>query len=349
MKNNFLITGGSGFIGSHAVRALVNLGHNVVNLDLLTYASNQDSLKNINQNNYKFFKGNICNREDIVNCLDLAKPNFILNFAAESHVDRSIDSSIDFIKTNINGTHVLLEESLIYWNKLKSKNKDNFKFIHISTDEVFGSLDLNEKPFTEKNNILPNSPYSASKASSDLLVRAWYKTFGLPVNITHSSNNYGPWQFPEKLIPLVVCNALNEKTIPVYGDGKNIRDWIFVEDNVEAIIDIAFRGKVGESYNIGGNNEITNIDLVNKICTILDKLCPRENGHYFDLVKFVEDRPGHDLRYSISNEKIFNDTDWKPKTDINIGLEISIGWMIENFNWLSKRGLNQRRIGLKNL
>ena len=349
MKNNFLITGGSGFIGSQAIRSLVNLGHNVHNLDLLTYASSQDSLKDINVEKYKFFKGDICNREDVVKCLELSQPHYILNFAAESHVDRSIDSSSDFIKTNINGTHCLLEESFKYWNKLKSKNKDNFKFIHISTDEVFGSLDLKGKPFNENSNIKPNSPYSASKASSDLLVRAWNKTFGLPVNITHSSNNYGPWQFPEKLIPLVVCNALNEKNIPVYGEGKNIRDWIFVEDNVEAIIDVTFKGGNGESYNIGGNSEITNIDLVNKICIILDKLNPRKNGYYFDLVRFVEDRPGHDFRYSINNKKISNDTGWKPKTNIDDGLEISIKWMIENFNWLNKKGSNQKRIGLKKL
>ena len=348
MVKNFLVTGGSGFIGSEAVRTLLDQGFNVYNMDKLTYASSQESLENYNSKSYDFYHGDITNPNDVSLAIDLSQPNYILNFAAESHVDRSIDEPDEFINTNIIGTYNLLKYSLKFFEKLKLEEKKNFKFIHISTDEVYGSLDFNDDPSTEISTFRPNSPYSASKASSDMLVRSWYKTYKLPINITHSSNNYGPWQFPEKLIPLTVGNALSCRPIEVYGDGKNIRDWIFVKDNVDAIIKVALEGKKGETYNIGGNNEISNIDIVNKICSLLDIILPLNNFNYSDLITFVDDRPGHDRRYSLDTVKILKDTAWSPRISIDEGLEISIKWMLDNKDWLLKKSKNHSRIGLKN-
>lgn len=349
MKKSFLITGGSGFIGSQAVRSLVSAGNIVHNFDKLTYASSQESLASISSSNYKFIKGDIINRKEVKNTIEFLKPDYILNFAAESHVDRSIDSPDDFINTNIFGTYSLLNEALFYYNNLKGSKKDNFRFIHISTDEVYGSLDFNEESFDEESNYNPNSPYSASKASSDLLVRSWFKTYKLPTIVTHSSNNYGPWQFPEKLIPLTVANALKGSPIDVYGNGKNIRDWIFVNDNVDAIIELVVNGKPGEKYNIGSNNEISNIDMVKTICKILDEIIPLHNSsNYSDLITFVSDRPGHDKRYSLNTNKILKETNWSPKITFNEGLRTSIDWMIENKEWLFKKSKNHKRIGLKN-
>jgi dTDP-glucose 4,6-dehydratase len=347
MSKIFLVTGGSGFIGSEAVRTLIKLGHRVYNFDKLTYASSEESLKGLSKLNYNFLKGDIYNADQVKEVITKIKPNYILNFAAESHVDRSIDGPEDFIKTNIVGTFNLLRESYDYFLSLADDERSSFKFVHISTDEVYGSLDYNDNPFSEVSPYKPNSPYSASKASSDLLVRSWFKTYGLPTNITHSSNNYGPWQFPEKLIPLTVSNALKGNPIEVYGDGKNIRDWIFVKDHIDAILKVTLSGISGETFNIGGNSEISNIDLVYKICSILEDQVPYENENYSELITFVGDRPGHDKRYAINNDKIYNDLSWKPSTKLSDGLVFSIKWMLDNQDWLMKKSLNHKRLGLK--
>lgn len=346
MNKNFLVTGGSGFIGSEAVRSLVDLGHNVLNLDKLTYASSEESLCDIPKKRYKFLKGDIQKVNDIKKAIELSKPDYILNFAAETHVDRSIDGPNNFINTNIIGTYNLLSESLNYFSSLSADKKKIFKLIHISTDEVYGSLDLDDEPFNEFHRIIPNSPYSASKASSDMLVRSWFKTYKLPVNITRSSNNYGPWQYPEKLIPLTISNALKGNSIEVYGDGTNIRDWIYVKDNINAILKVTFDGMVGETYNIGGNSEISNLSIVKKICKTLDDLEP-SNKKYSELITFVADRPGHDLRYAISNKKIKKSLSWSPDTDLKKGLNITVRWMLNNKEWLFKKSKNHKRIGAK--
>lgn len=345
--NNILITGGAGFIGSEAVRTLIEKGYNVFNLDKLTYASSEESLNEISNDNYTFFYGDISNKNDVKKFIKESNPNYIINFAAESHVDRSIDGPETFINTNIIGTYFLVNEALSYYSSLSQKEKDNFKFVHVSTDEVYGSLKHNDDLFYENSPYKPNNPYSASKASSDLLVRSWHKTYGLPINITHSSNNYGPWQYPEKLIPLTVKNALKGAPIEIYGDGSNIRDWIFVKDHIEAILSVVFKGKNGETYNIGGNNEVSNFDMVKKICYLLDKLEPLNNGNYSDLIDFVPDRPGHDIRYAISNNKISKDLSWKPKTGINEGLKITIKWMLDNREWLFNKSKDLKRQGIK--
>ena len=352
MDNKILVTGGSGFIGSNFIHYLINNPDYkwIINLDKLTYAGNNENLINIQQNfRYKFIKGNICDRQCIKKIFQDYSPNKIVHFAAESHVDRSIDGPKDFINTNIVGTSILLEESLSYYNKLKKLSKSSFKFHHISTDEVFGSL--GEKGFfVEDSPYDPSSPYSASKASSDHLVRAWHRTFGLPVTISNCSNNYGPYQFPEKLIPLIIINCLSNKSLPVYGKGENIRDWLYVEDHCKAINLILQEGAIGDTYNIGGNNEISNINIVESICTILDKLKPSNSGKsYKQLISFVKDRPGHDFRYAINTTKIKKDLNWEPKETFDSGLTKTIKWYLENENWWKKIQKNiykQERIGV---
>jgi len=352
MDNKILVTGGSGFIGSNFIHYLINNTdyQRIINLDKLTYAGNNENLINIQQNiRYKFIKGDICDRQCIKKIFQDYSPNKIVHFAAESHVDRSIDGPKDFINTNIVGTSILLEESLSYYNKLKKLSKSSFKFHHISTDEVFGSL--GEKGFfVEDSPYDPSSPYSASKASSDHLVRAWHRTFGLPVTISNCSNNYGPYQFPEKLIPLMIINCLSNKSLPVYGKGENIRDWLYVEDHCKAINLILQEGAIGDTYNIGGNNEISNINIVESICTILDKLKPSNSGKsYKQLISFVKDRPGHDFRYAINTTKIKKDLNWGPKETFDSGLTKTIKWYLENENWWKKIQKNiykQERIGV---
>ena len=332
MSKRILVCGGAGFIGSQYIRALLKKKYKIFNLDLLTYAA---SLKNLldfkKEKNYEFFKGDIGDKKKIKFILEKFKPDFIINFAAETHVDRSIDNPNTFIKTNILGVYNLLVNSLEYWNKIKKKKK-RFKFIQISTDEVYGSVEKGSS--IESSNIIPNSPYAASKSSADHLVFSFYKTYNFPAIIVRSSNNYGPYQFPEKLIPLIILNALENKNLPIYGNGKHIRNWIHVEDNVEALKKILIKGKIGNIYNVGGDEEINNIVLVKKICKILDKVKPRENKEkYESLIRFVIDRPGHDKRYSLNSNKIKKKFKWKPKIDIDTGLKLTINWYLNNRNW----------------
>jgi dTDP-glucose 4,6-dehydratase len=308
-KKTILVTGGAGFIGSELIRYLVSkTNHKIVNVDKLSYSGNLQSLKSIEKDkNYFFEQIDICNENQIFRVIKKYNPEIIIHLAAESHVDRSIDGPKDFIQTNIVGTFILLEQSRKYWKQLKSTLKENFRFLHVSTDEVYGDLDGKKDFFLEDTPYDPSSPYSASKACSDHLVRAWYRTYNFPVMITNCSNNYGPYQFPEKLIPHMILNALQGKKLPVYGDGKQIRDWLYVNDHVLALIAVAFKGKVGETYNIGGNNEIRNIEVVHKICDILDGMKLKKlNGlnSFRDLITYVEDRPGHDVRYAIDASKI---------------------------------------------
>ena len=352
MNNNILVTGGSGFIGSNFIQYLINHSDykKIINLDKLTYAGNSDNLINIeNDPRYKFVKGDICNRDFINKIFHDYKPITIVHFAAESHVDRSIDGPKDFIDTNIIGTYNLLQESLNIYSKLNKESKSFFKFHHISTDEVFGSLGKSGY-FTEDTAYDPSSPYSASKASSDHLVRAWHRTFGLPITISNCSNNYGPYQFPEKLIPLMIINCLSNKQLPVYGKGDNVRDWLYVEDHCKAIDLILKDGAIGETYNIGGNNEIKNIKIVKSICSILDTLEPTKSlKQYSDLITFVSDRPGHDFRYSIDTTKIKNELNWGPEESFDTGLLKTIKWYLDNEIWWKKiqnHVYNQERLGI---
>ena len=344
-----LVTGGSGFTGSNFIlNQLDKTKNEIFNLDLLTYAGNEDNLKHCHENkNYMFKKGDICNKNTIESIFSDFLPDILINFAAESHVDRSIDNPTNFIQTNIFGTFNLLNISLDYF-----KSHTKFKFIQISTDEVYGSLDLNDDPFLENNAYEPSSPYSASKASSDHLAMSWHRTFGLPVIISNCSNNFGPYQFPEKLIPLVIANCIDQKPLPIYGDGQNIRDWLYVYDHCEAINFIIEKGEVGEKYNIGGNNEIKNIDIVEEICTILDNLCPQKSGMpYKDLITYVEDRPGHDFRYAIDSSKIQQKLGWKPKESFQKNLSKTIRWYLKNESWwrqIQKETYQQQRLGIKN-
>ncbi len=353
MNNNILVTGGSGFIGSNFIQYLINHSDykKIINLDKLTYAGNSDNLINIeNDPRYKFVKGDICNRDFINKIFHDYKPIIIVHFAAESHVDRSIDGPKDFIDTNIIGTYNLLQESLNIYSKLNKESKSFFKFHHISTDEVFGSLGKSGY-FTEDTAYDPSSPYSASKASSDHLVRAWHRTFGLPITISNCSNNYGPYQFPEKLIPLMIINCLSNKQLPVYGKGDNVRDWLYVEDHCKAIDLILKDGAIGETYNIGGNNEIKNIKIVKSICSILDTLEPTKSlKQYSDLITFVSDRPGHDFRYSIDTTKIKNELNWGPEESFDTGLLKTIKWYLDNEIWWKKiqnHVYNQERLGIE--
>lgn len=332
------VTGSAGFIGSNFVLNLLSNNKDslkVVSLDKLTYAGSLENLAELSDNpNHHFIHGDICDENIIRDSLTKYNPSYIINFAAESHVDKSISGPDDFINTNIIGTYNLLKCSYNFFKNLNNHNKLSFRFVHISTDEVYGSLSAQAPEFTEESNFRPNSPYSASKASSDHLVRAWNKTYGLPTITSNCSNNYGPRQYPEKLIPLVINNILNEKNIPVYGNGEQIRDWLFVKDHCDAIMTIIDKGVPGETYNIGGKNEIKNIDLVNRICNIMDEMIPSKKlESYKDLISYVEDRPGHDVRYAINSNKIENDLGWTPKYNFEKGLFETIKWYLDNKDW----------------
>ena len=355
----FIITGGAGFIGSAIIRHIIsNTQDHVLNVDKLTYAGNLESLASISDSDrYSFEQIDICDRAELDRVFDQYQPDVVMHLAAESHVDRSIDGPAAFIQTNITGTYTLLEASRHYCKSLSAKRKSGFRFHHISTDEVYGDLDSPEDLFTETTPYAPSSPYSASKASSDHLVRAWLRTYGIPAVITNCSNNYGPFHFPEKLIPLIVLNALEGKPLPVYGDGQQIRDWLYVEDHARALYLVAKEGKVGETYNIGGHNEMANIDVVKRICHLLDELAPsncpprdpdsrhsdtsdrREGGNltsYESLITFVEDRPGHDKRYAIDAGKIEKELGWKPQETFDSGLRKTVEWYLNNKAWWSR-------------
>ena len=330
-----LVTGGAGFIVSAVVRHLVNnLNCSVVNVDKLTYAGNLSSLSSVDQNPlYSFEYADINDRSLITVILDQHQPDAIMHLAAESHVDRSIDGPSDFIQTNIVGTYSLLECARSYWRQLSSSKQDDFRFHHISTDEVFGTLGETDS-FTEETAYDPRSPYSASKASSDHLVRAWHETYGLPVVLSNCSNNYGPYHFPEKLIPLMIIKALKGEKLPVYGTGENIRDWLYVDDHANALCKILFEGKKGESYNVGGNAEVSNLDVVRNICRLLDELSPRPGmSRYEEQIDFVADRPGHDYRYAIDSTKIRNELGWKPIETFETGLRRTVEWYLANSSW----------------
>jgi dTDP-glucose 4,6-dehydratase len=344
MSKLFLVTGGAGFIGSAVIRELIeNTDHRVVNVDKLTYAGNLESLVTIDKNErYCFEKADICDKEHMDALFTKYNPDIVMHLAAESHVDRSIDGPGEFIQTNIVGTYTLLESARKYWLALKGSDPvkaQNFRFHHISTDEVYGDLHGVDDLFTETTSYEPSSPYSASKASSDHLVRAWQRTFGLPTLVTNCSNNYGPYHFPEKLIPLMILNALAGKSLPVYGDGKQIRDWLFVEDHARALILVAQQGKVGDTYNIGGHNEKQNIEVVNTLCNLLDELRPpKENeavsvNSYKELITYVTDRPGHDVRYAIDASKIEKDLGWLPEETFETGLKKTVEWYLNNESW----------------
>ncbi|OBW93450.1 dTDP-glucose 4,6-dehydratase [Gallibacterium genomosp. 3] len=331
-----LITGGAGFIGSAVVRYIINFTtHQVINLDKLTYAANPLALSNVQNNPRYFFEQvDICDRLAVDRIFQKYQPDAVMHLAAESHVDRSISGPATFIQTNIIGTYTLLESTRCYWEKLPISKQEKFRFHHISTDEVYGDLEIeSELLFTEHSPYAPSSPYSASKASSDHLVQAWYRTFGLPILITNCSNNYGPYQFPEKLIPLTILNAVSGKQLPIYGNGQQIRDWLFVDDHVKALYKVLTKGKVGETYNIGGNNERKNIEVVESICQILEELAPNKPAGisaYHDLITFVTDRPGHDLRYAIDATKIKKELGWHPEETFESGLRKTVEWYLIN-------------------
>jgi dTDP-glucose 4,6-dehydratase len=349
MNQTILVTGGAGFIGSNFVLgwmkagdgALVNGARAVVNLDLLTYAGNPANLASlqnggVGDERYTFVHGDICDAELVGSLLGKYQPRAIVHFAAESHVDRSIVSPEGFVRTNVMGTFTLLEQARVYWSGLGDEDRAAFRFLHVSTDEVYGTLGPNDAAFSEETAYAPNSPYAASKAGSDHLARAYFHTFKLPVLTTNCSNNYGPFQFPEKLIPLVILNALEGKPLPVYGDGKNVRDWLFVEDHCAAVRTVLRNGVPGETYNIGGNSERANIDVVTAICDIVDELRPRAAGASprRELVTYVQDRPGHDRRYAIDAKKIANELGWKPAEVFESGLRKTVEWYLENGDWV---------------
>ncbi|MBJ7221607.1 MULTISPECIES: dTDP-glucose 4,6-dehydratase [unclassified Brenneria] len=336
-----LITGGAGFIGSAVVRHIIkNTNDSVINIDKLTYAGNLESVNKVSDSErYIFEKIDICNRTELDRVFIQYQPDAVMHLAAESHVDRSIDGPSAFIETNIVGTYTLLESARQYWNQLSDEKKAQFRFHHISTDEVYGDLHGKDDLFTELTPYSPSSPYSASKASSDHLVRAWYRTYGLPTLITNCSNNYGPFHFPEKLIPLIILNALEGKTLPVYGDGKQIRDWLYVEDHARALYTVVTTGVIGETYNIGGHNEKANIEVVEKICSLLEELAPNKPanvGAYKDLITYVKDRPGHDARYAIDASKIANELDWRPQETFDSGIKKTVEWYLNNKEWWSR-------------
>ena len=332
------VTGGMGFIGSALIRHILqSTSYGIVNVDKLTYAGNPDSLAECDfDSRYCHEKVDICDQENIEKLLFKYKPSFVIHLAAESHVDRSIDSPFEFMRTNVMGTFHLLEASRNYLKTLSGSSRDNFRFHHVSTDEVFGELVRANDKFTEDTPYAPSSPYSASKASSDHLVRAWERTYGLPVIITNCSNNYGPYQFPEKLIPHMILNALHGKPLPIYGNGKQIRDWLFVDDHVKALLKVVTKGAVSETYNIGGHNEKTNIEVVELICDLLDELAPKNpNGisSYHELIIFVKDRPGHDARYAIDASKIQRELEWMPEESFESGLRKTVQWYLDNPEW----------------
>ncbi|SHH18756.1 dTDP-glucose 4,6-dehydratase [Cognatiyoonia sediminum] len=342
-----LVTGGAGFIGSAVVRQAVTDGHDVLNVDKLTYAACLENLSSVEEApNYTFLKADICDADSMAAAFEGFQPDAVMHLAAESHVDRSIDGPGAFIETNITGTYTLLQAARAYWEK--RGKPDNFRFHHISTDEVFGTLGA-EGMFTEDTPYAPNSPYSASKAASDHLVRAWSETYGLPVVLSNCSNNYGPFHFPEKLIPVVILNALAGKPIPIYGNGENVRDWLYVEDHADALLTVLQRGELGRSYNIGGENEASNLELVKMICSILDEL-HLGTDPYADLITFVADRPGHDLRYAIDPTRIREELGWRPSVTLEQGLRKTVQWYLDNEVWWkalqSRIGVGER-LGLK--
>ena len=337
----FLITGGSGFIGSAVIRHIINhTNYSVVNVDKITYAGNSYSLTSVEADpRYVFEKVDICNANDIRRIFNEYQPDLVMHLAAESHVDRSIDSPSEFIQTNIFGTYTLLEEAKNYWNELEKGKRGLFKFLHVSTDEVYGDIEDTKDLFTESTPYAPSSPYSATKASSDHLVRAWGRTFELPILITNCSNNYGPFQFPEKLIPLIIINALKGKDLPIYGNGKQIRDWLYVDDHVKALLVVSLTGTIGETYNIGGHNEFQNIEIVKEVCSVLDELSPSKlDGidQYEQLITYVDDRAGHDLRYAIDATKIFNELNWAPEETFKTGIRKTVHWYLDNKIWCNK-------------
>lgn len=333
-----LVTGGAGFIGSALIRHLIqNTGHQVLNLDKLTYAGNLESLAPVDDNpRYRFVQADIADSPVVAQTLAEFQPDAIMHLAAESHVDRSIDGPAAFIQTNIVGTYSLLESTRAYWLGLSAERKAAFRFHHISTDEVYGDLHGVDDLFTETTPYAPSSPYSASKAASDHLVRAWQRTYGLPVLISNCSNNYGPYHFPEKLIPLMILNALAGKPLPVYGNGQQVRDWLYVEDHARALLKVVSEGQVGETYNIGGHNEQKNLDVVRAICALLEELAPQKPAgiaRYEDLITYVQDRPGHDLRYAIDAGKIERELGWVPQETFTSGLRKTVQWYLENLDW----------------
>ncbi|WP_325892019.1 dTDP-glucose 4,6-dehydratase [Grimontia sp. NTOU-MAR1] len=348
-----LVTGGAGFIGSAVVRHIIeNTKDSVVNLDKLTYAGNLESLSSVSDNaRHAFEQVDICDRTELDRVFSQHQPDAVMHLAAESHVDRSIDGPATFIETNIIGSYNMLEAARQYWHTLDSDKKEGFRFHHISTDEVYGDLQATTDLFTEETSYEPSSPYSASKASSDHLVRAWLRTYGLPTIVTNCSNNYGPYHFPEKLIPLMILNALDGKALPVYGDGMQIRDWLFVEDHAKALFKVITEGKIGETYNIGGHSEKANIDVVRTICSLLEELKPSKPegvARYEDLITYVADRPGHDLRYAIDASKIEKELGWVPEETFESGLKKTVIWYLENKEWWTRvldRSYSLERLG----
>lgn len=347
--STIFVTGGAGFIGANFVRHLIeHTDHSIVNFDLLTYAANPESLEDLDSKRHQLIEGDICDAERVSELLAEHQPSAIVHFAAESHVDRSIDGPGAFIRTNVNGTQTLLDQALVYWSGLEGSEKENFRFVHISTDEVYGSLALDEAPFDEQHQYAPNSPYAASKAAADHLARAWHKTYGLPVIITNCSNNYGPYQFPEKLIPLMLINALNGKPLPVYGDGQQRRDWLFVTDHCKAIERVLEAGQPGRVYNIGGDAETTNLEVVHALCDLLDERVPSSTPRR-ELIEYVTDRPGHDRRYAINASRIKQELGWSPEVGFKEGLEETVDWYLKHQQWwqrIQDGRYRQERLGL---
>ncbi len=347
-----IVTGGAGFIGSAVIRHLIaETDLEVLNIDKLTYAGNLESLVEVETHpRYRFERADICDRPEIERIFREFQPDAIMHLAAESHVDRSIDGPADFIQANIVGSYTLLEVARHYWQELPQERRSLFRFHHISTDEVYGSLG-DEGLFTETTPYQPNSPYSASKAASDHLVRAWHHTYGLPVVTTNCSNNYGPYQFPEKLIPLMILNALEGKPLPIYGKGDNVRDWLYVDDHARALYTVLTKGRLGETYNIGGHNEKTNLEVVTTLCAILDECAPNPNYRYESLIRFVTDRPGHDQRYAIDASKIANELGWRPQETFDTGLRKTVDWYLNNKSWWQNvldGSYRRQRLGLTN-
>ena len=337
MQDRILVTGGAGFIGSNFIlQRMQESSLSFTNLDKLTYAGNLENLKSIaDDRRYVFVQGDIADRKLVSQILAEQKPRAIVHFAAESHVDRSIRGPEDFIRTNVNGTFALLEEARSYWSGLPEDHRGGFRFLHVSTDEVYGSLGPNDPPFCETTPYSPNSPYAASKAASDHLVRAYHHTYGLPTLTTNCSNNYGRFQFPEKLIPLMILNARDGKPLPVYGDGKNVRDWLYVEDHCEAIARVLEKGRPGETYNIGGRTEKSNIEIVETICDLVDEMAPSKASSRRSLITYVKDRPGHDRRYAMDAGKIERELGWRPKETLASGLRKTVRWYLENDDWVA--------------
>jgi dTDP-glucose 4,6-dehydratase len=344
-----LLTGGAGFIGSHFVKKAIDQGHDIVSVDKLTYAGNLDNLEAyLSHPKHKFYREDIVNFGKLRTVFEDERPDAVVHMAAESHVDRSIESGDDFLQTNVVGTYQVLKVSHEYYGQLSSDKRANFRFLHLSTDEVFGALTPTEDKFSEQTPYRPNSPYSAAKASSDLFVRAYYHTYHFPSIIVNTTNNYGPFQYPEKLIPVVILNALEWKPLPIYGDGQQIRDWLYVEDHVEALLVLLGAGVVGETYCVGAENEWTNLDIVREICSLLDRIKPSPMGSYGQLITFVQDRPGHDRRYAVDAEKVRKAVGWKPRHSLTDGLQVTVRWYVDNADRLQNL-FDRRRLGLQKM